>query len=272
MKSNNPLVSAIVPTRNSAKTLDICLKSVMKQTYPNVEIIVVDNHSSDNTLKIAKKYTKKVFLKGPERSAQRNYGVKMSEGEYLIFLDSDIELSKNVVSECVKKVKKSCGVITFPEIIIASGFWGKCRKLEAKCYLGDDTIEAPRFYEKKIFNKLGGFDENLIAAEDWDLRERALEMGIKIYHINSLTYHHEGKVNFFKRLKKKHYYGKNLYNYIKKNSKIKNKIPIFRKCYLRNWKLLIRNPIYTLGFFVMKFSESFVVLFSIIKSRIYKKV
>jgi glycosyltransferase involved in cell wall biosynthesis len=81
----NPMVSVVVPTCNSAKTLDICLKSVKEQTYPNIEIILVDNSSIDNTREIAEKYGK-VFIKGPERSAQRNFGARQSNGEYLFFL------------------------------------------------------------------------------------------------------------------------------------------------------------------------------------------
>jgi glycosyltransferase involved in cell wall biosynthesis len=59
----NPLVSVIIPTKNSAKTIEKCLKSVKDQTYKNIEIIVVDNFSTDGTYEIAKKYTEKVYQK-----------------------------------------------------------------------------------------------------------------------------------------------------------------------------------------------------------------
>jgi probable beta-1,3-galactosyltransferase len=57
----NPLVSVIIPTYNSSRTLEKCLKSIKNQTYKNIEIIVVDNNSIDNTKEIAKKYTGKVY-------------------------------------------------------------------------------------------------------------------------------------------------------------------------------------------------------------------
>src|SRR5438093_11547332 len=94
---DHALVSVVVPTRNSAPFLDVCLGSIRAQTYPAVELIVVDNHSSDNTLSIARRWTDRVFTQGPERSTQRNYGARQAAGEYLLFVDSDMVLSAKVV-------------------------------------------------------------------------------------------------------------------------------------------------------------------------------
>ena len=84
----NDLVSVIVTTKNSGRTIGVCLQSIKDQDYGNVEIIVVDNQSSDNTKEVSVKYTVKVYDKGPERSAQRNYGAIKSSGKYLLFIDS----------------------------------------------------------------------------------------------------------------------------------------------------------------------------------------
>jgi glycosyltransferase involved in cell wall biosynthesis len=59
----NPLVSLIIPTYNSSKTIEDCLKSIKNQNYENIELIVVDNNSKDNTKEIALKYTNKVYNK-----------------------------------------------------------------------------------------------------------------------------------------------------------------------------------------------------------------
>src|SRR5262245_48197635 len=98
------LVSVIVTTKNNTATLDDCLKSIVKQqSYRPIELIVVDNFSTDDTQEIAKKYTSNVFVKGPERSTQRNYGVKKAKGEYVMIIDSDMNLSPKVIEQCVKE-------------------------------------------------------------------------------------------------------------------------------------------------------------------------
>ena len=128
MKS--PLVSVIVPCKNSSQFIAQCLESIKNQTYKNIEIIVVDNNSTDNTKEIARKYTKLVFNKGPERSTQRNFGAKESKGEYLLFIDSDMILTRKVVEECVGKIDQSAKAIIIPEISIGEGFWIDAGKLE----------------------------------------------------------------------------------------------------------------------------------------------
>jgi len=89
-----PLVTAVVPTKNSATTLRACLEKLANQSYANLEIIVVDNFSEDDTQKIAKEFTKQVYKRGPERCAQRNFGAQKGKGEFLVFIDSDMELVK----------------------------------------------------------------------------------------------------------------------------------------------------------------------------------
>lgn len=255
-REKNSMVSVIVPTYNSVKTLDICLKSVKEQTHPNIEIIVVDNSSIDNTREIAEKYGK-VFIKGPERSAQRNFGARQSNGEYLVFLDSDIELSPKVIEKCMEKVDEGSDAVIFREITVGEGFWAKCRALESKCVIGDDLIEAPRFYKAGVFNEVNGYDTSLTGWEDWDLAQRVRQRGFKITRVNPLTIHHEGKVSLIRRIKKKYYYGKTVKAYVEQHKDmLKKQIPLFRSAYFRNWKLLVRDPVHALGFVVMKILES----------------
>lgn len=124
-----PLVSVIIPTFNSGGTLEKCLRSISNQTYKNIEIIIVDKFSNDGTKEIAKKYTKKIFEKCPERSTQRNYGAHKSRGKYLLFIDSDMELTKRVIEECVKKQEdtKSSAII-IPEKTVSNNFFRRSKK------------------------------------------------------------------------------------------------------------------------------------------------
>ncbi len=69
--------------------------------------MLVDNFSEDKTAELAKKYAAKVYLKGNERSAQRNYGAKVATGKYLLYLDADMILSPTLIEECVDKLEST---------------------------------------------------------------------------------------------------------------------------------------------------------------------
>ena len=253
---NKPLVSVIVPTKNSIKTIKICLQSVRKQSYSNIEIIVVDNYSWDGTSKIAREYGR-VFLKGPERSAQRNFGAAKAKEDYFFFIDSDMELTPKVIEECVKEaLDKNIDAIIVPEISAGEGFWARCKILERSCYIKDSLIEAARFFEKEIFFKVKGYDENLVAAEDWDLSQRVQKAGYKIGRISSHIIHHEGHLTLWDNIKRKFYYAQTIDCYKKKHPDLFAKqATIFRPAFFRHWKRLIRDPLHTMGFFFMKTCE-----------------
>jgi len=207
----NPLVSVIIPTKNSSKTLEACLESIKNQTYKNIELIVVDNNSTDNTKEIAKKYTDKVFNFGPERSAQRNFGAKQASGEFLLIHDSDIYFNVDSVKECVElSEKENCDAIILPEESIGDGFWTKVKSFERSFYVGNDLIEAPRFFKNEVYEKICGYDEKLTGAEDWDLGIRLRENGYKIFRAKIFLKHDEGRLDLFGSSKKRKYYAKDI--------------------------------------------------------------
>lgn len=218
-RENRPLISVIVSviitTKNEEKNIENCLNSLKDQTFKDIELIVVDNYSKDKTIEIAKKYTTKVYLKGSERSSQRNYGAEVSNGEYLLFLDADMILSSGVVEECVEKCE-SDGVdaLYILERIVGKGFWVKVRDFERSFYTGT-VIDAVRFVRKDLFERIGGFDENLIGPEDWDLDRRIRKVG-KTGIIDTPLYHNEGNFNMKRYLEKKKYYTRWINTYLEK--------------------------------------------------------
>lgn len=251
------LVSVIVPTKNSAGTIEMCLKSIKEQTYPDIEIIVVDNYSEDGTAEIARKYAQ-VFVKGPERSTQRNHGAENAKGNYLVFIDSDMELTSTVIEECVHEiVSDDIGAVVIPEISVGEGFWTRCKALERSCYIGDDTIEAARFFDKNVFQKMKGYDETIAGGgEDWDLPQRVKIAGYKIGRIDSLIKHNEGRLSLLKTMNKKYYYAKTIRNYMKKHPEMaKKQLVLIRPAFIRHWQHLACDPIYTVGFIFMKCCE-----------------
>lgn len=258
-----PLVSVIVPTKNSEDFLENCLKSIKQQTYKNVELIVVDNNSTDRTKEIAEKYTKKVYNQGPERSAQRNFGAKKSKGKYFLFVDSDMELSHEVIESCVSKVSNGkIKLVVIPEESFGQGFWAQCKKLERSFYLKVEWIEAARFYEREIFLEMNGYDENIIGEEDFDLPQRIKSKHSKqmVGRINKFIYHNEGELSLLRTIRKKSYYALALDNYKRINTnaeylKKQSSLTTRYKMYFSNPKKLFFNPIIGIGMLLMKTCE-----------------
>jgi glycosyltransferase involved in cell wall biosynthesis len=261
MKMTNPLVSVIVPTKNSAATLEACLESIKEQTYCPIELIVVDNHSSDATQDIAKQFTDKVFVKGPERCAQRNYGASKASGPYLLMIDSDMELNRRVVKACTDEVLGDPAVkgVIIPEESSGVGFWSKCKKLERSFYLGVPWIEAARFFNRVAYEAVDGYSEALVSGEDWDLSKRIEEVG-NIARIREVIRHNDGHVSLWGTLKKKYYYAQHARAYLARNpekSKLFSQLgPIQRyKLFLSEPSKLLAHPCLGLAMLIMKTAE-----------------
>ena len=99
----DPLISVIIPVYNVELFLEQCLESILWQTYSNVEVICVDDGSTDNSLDICQKYKERdnrVFVIHKDNqgvSSARNTGVDFAHGQYIIFVDADDYLDKNAL-------------------------------------------------------------------------------------------------------------------------------------------------------------------------------
>jgi glycosyltransferase involved in cell wall biosynthesis len=160
-----------ITTKNEEVHLSQCLASIREQSYPNVEVIVVDNFSTDKTKEIALENGALFFSLGPERSAQRNFGMKKkSRGEFLLFLDADMILSPFLIEECVKQLQseREIGALHIPEIVLGKNYLSAVRRFERRFYDGT-VVDGARFFRKEIFLASGGFNETFSGPEDWDL-------------------------------------------------------------------------------------------------------
>jgi glycosyltransferase involved in cell wall biosynthesis len=268
----NPLVSVIVPTKNSAQFLERCLLSIRTQTYPNIEVIVVDNFSVDATPDIAKRHADKFFQQGPERSPQRNYGVEQATGKYVLIIDSDMELDTEVVSQCVVRMKNGVAGVVIPEESFGVGFWAKCKQLERSFYVGIQWMEAARFFPRDLYLELGGYDTTLVSGEDWDLSQRAGEKGV-IVRIDAYIHHNEGELRLLSILKKKWYYAKKFSSYASKgehSSSLAMQTSILARyaLFFRKPKMLLKEPLLSLGMLFMKTSEFAVGAVGMLVSRL----
>ena len=154
-------VSIIITTQNEEKNLEPCLLSIQNQFFSKeiLEIIVIDNNSCDKTRDIAQNYTDKVFIKGPERSAQRNYGMKeVATGKYVMYIDADMILSPSLIRTCVETINtKNYLALHIPEVVLGEKFFSRVRRFE-RCFYDGTVIDGARFFLKDAFIRVGGFN------------------------------------------------------------------------------------------------------------------
>lgn len=260
----NLQITIIINTKNEEKHIKRCLDSICSQNYPSekIEIIVVDNASQDKTKEVSLKYTDKVYDKGPERSAQKNFGAKRAKGEWLLFIDADMVLSRDLVKNCVDAItgKEKIAGLFIREIVMGKKFWSRVRRFERSFYDGT-VIDAVRFVRKSAFEDVEGFDEKLYACEDWDLTKRMEEKG-DFVKVKSVIYHNEEEFNVKRYLNKKNYYIQNMEVYIKKwgkiDSDLKKQFGIayrFFGVFIEDgkWKKLLAHPVMAIGMYYLRF-------------------
>ncbi len=261
---NFPLVSIVLTTKNEEKNIANCLQSVKKQKYPcdKIELIVVDNFSSDKTTEIAKRFTNKVYSKGPQRAAQLNFGVQQAKGKYILYPDADMILSENIISECIEKSESEhYDALYIPEEIVGDGFWIAVRNFERSFYNGT-CIDAVRFVKKERFLEVDGFDENIdFGADDWDFNRRIKEAG-KVGMLKAPLYHNEGKFSIRRYTKKKGRYSKTLNRYIEKwgrdDPEIRKQFGVKYRLFgvfveSQKWRVLLTHPTKAFGMYFLRF-------------------
>lgn len=260
---STPLVSVVIPTRNRPQETLECVQSVRAQDYPNIEIVVVDGNSTDNTREVVSPVADLVIKFseiGDHRCAQRNLGVEKAKGKYVLVIDSDMTLSTSVIRECVEKFESEENIagIIIPEESFGIGFWAQCKALEKKFYQGVDWMEAARFYKKDLYISLGGYNPELTSGEDWDLSQRAGEHG-QIARIQSYISHNEGQITLWGTMKKKYYYASKFSKYASttKSKNIGSQTNIFQRyvIFFKKPSFIIQHPLLWTGMIVMKTGE-----------------
>ncbi len=219
-----PSISVIIPAFNSERTLYKCLESIYQCDYPKnkLEVILVDNNSTDETLLVAERFRETLVVKEKKqgRSCARNTGASQASSEFLFFLDSDVFIEKDYFKELISVLSRQ-GVGAVQGKIIPSDIDGqesinryRYRTIEAGtnetfCLLNLVVRESPMInsaacaYRKEAFDLVGGFDVELERHEDIDLARRVCYSG---YYLASaekgvahVIYHGEGWASYFWR-------------------------------------------------------------------------
>ena len=177
-----PLVSVIIPVRNDARRLAVCLASLAQADYPaeRYEVIVVDNGSSDDSADVARAARATVLVHPELRvGALRNRGVAAARGEILALVDSDHEVPAGWLRAGAASLADDfeVTVIGSPCLAPPKGTWVQqlwaLHRLRGHSRRNVEWLGAGNlFLRKRDFDRIGGFDESLVAAEDVDLCER----------------------------------------------------------------------------------------------------
>lgn len=180
----NNLVTVIIPTYNREKTIKRAISSVLNQTYKDIELIIVDDCSSDNTKKIIKtikderlKYYR--LEKNSGACYARNYGIKLAKGDYIAFQDSDDEWYSNKLEEQLKNMEANKSYLDFCSYLVKSS--SKNKKLpnfnkiiriklfgyEKALALGNFMGTPLLLIKRECINNYT-FDDKLPRLQDWD--------------------------------------------------------------------------------------------------------
>lgn len=215
-------ISIIIPAYNSSLTLKECLEAIFNSNFKNFEVIVISDNSTDNSVGIAKQYQCKIIElsenKGP--AFARNEGAKISEGDILLFVDSDVIIKKDALNYLSKKFLQNeidaiQGIYshepTYKSIVTQYQMSYNCYYIwpENKKY-ASTLSTCCLAIRKKIFLNLKGFNVNFKrpSAEDEEFGYFLIDKGYKILILRELNVEHRVNYNL------KHFIKKKFYGYI----------------------------------------------------------
>jgi glycosyltransferase involved in cell wall biosynthesis len=180
-RARDPLVSVIVPCYNGAAFLEETLRSALAQSYAQVEVVVVDDGSTDSSPEIARRFPVR-YIRQPNRGLceARNVGIRESKGDYLVFLDADDRLKPRAIEAGLRALSQrpDCAMTVGDHVFIAAdgGYLASSAKecsthSHYEALLKSNFIEmiASVLFRRSIFDELGGFDATLRVAEDYEL-------------------------------------------------------------------------------------------------------
>src|SRR3989344_6288685 len=202
---NSPKISVIIPTYNEENVIVECLESLNKQTYNNYEVIVVDDGSTDDTVKVVSHITNHQSLitllkqkhKGP--GSARNLGAKHAKGEVLVFVDSDMTFATDFLEKLVKPILegKSKGTFSKEELVAnPENIWSACWTINEGWEKGKrhpknypDKQKVFRALLKSEFFRVGGFTPSGEYTDGWSLSKKLgyladNAISAKFYHKN----------------------------------------------------------------------------------------
>lgn len=191
---NKEMISVIITTFNGSESIDRAIKSVLNQTYKNMEIIVVDDNGLDSeeqikTKEIVQKYQDVKYIaheKNKNGSAARNTGMKVAKGQWIALLDDDDEFLPTKIEKQFESVKEKNADICYTglRVVFQNGVQRDvCQRDEGNLFslVLQRRVEAPTsvlMFKKSIADQIEGFDESFRRHQDWEFLDRLSENNI----------------------------------------------------------------------------------------------
>lgn len=206
MKFNNKLVSIIIPCYNDAQYIEQSVNSALNQTYPNKEVIVVDDGSNAETKailnKLALKITKLITQENAGVCVARNKAIENANGEFILTLDSDDFFEPNFLTKAVKVLEnnKDVGMVTsWVQVINEKGtklFMQKPTGADAVATLYHNNSMGSCLFRKKAWVEIGGYDINMKNGfEDWEFNISVTKKGWKVVVIPEVLFNYRYKIS-----------------------------------------------------------------------------
>lgn len=202
---NLPLISIIIPYYNCEKYIAETLASVEAQTYPNIEVILVNDGSSKpstgyiEALIQDKAYIQYLYQENKGLSSARNTGAKFAQGEFLLFLDADDKIEPLYLQKTIDAILShpNCKLAYSKAKLFDAeiGVWNLPAYSTFDKLLQSNMIYCSALHRKSDFTKLGGFDENLSAYEDWDYWIRLLQDGGEVIRIDEILFSYRKRID-----------------------------------------------------------------------------
>lgn len=189
-------LSLITISYNSASTIEDTIKSVISQNYADLEYIIVDGGSTDNTLEIISKYKDKIakIISEPDKGIYdaMNKGIGMATGEVVGIINSDdFYFGNSVLREVVNEFEKSKADAVYGDIVYVDRedtsrhvrYWKAGQYSEKKLNYGWIMPHPAVFIKKEVYNKFGLFNLDFKIASDYELLLRFLKNGMKVSYL-----------------------------------------------------------------------------------------
>ncbi|MFN8018209.1 MAG: glycosyltransferase [Acidimicrobiales bacterium] len=254
---DRPLVSVVVPVKDGMRTIEACLRSIRAQTWEPLELIVIDNFSTDGTWEVSQELAHHAEQAGPERSAQRNLGIERAKGPWVLWIDADMELPPTIVERAMAvALDEEADGVFIPEVTVGDGYWTACRALERSCCVEEILVQSPRLVRRDYLRRTGGFLESLSGTEDAELRSRMIHDGCRLAWIPDLIVHDEGRMSLKFIWSKRYYYGRGLKKYRQEHpGALSDQAGSAVGAYRKHWRRLAAKPTVAAGVVLMRAGE-----------------